>query len=76
MAGKADDTDSRNVEFLAEEFGVAPDKAADLVTDDAEKAEELAAQQREREHESDALENLPVPEEPKHEWLGQSDSHM
>ncbi|MFD2648937.1 hypothetical protein ACFSX5_14200 [Devosia albogilva] len=76
MAGKANDTDSKNVEFLSEEFGVPPEKAADLVTEDSEKAEKLATEQLEREHESDALEDLPVPEDPDHEWLGQSDSHM
>ncbi len=76
MAGKPDDTDRENVEFLAEQFGVPPEKAADLVTDDPAQAEQLAQEQLEREHESDALEDLPVPEDPEHEWLGPSDSHM
>lgn len=65
--------DSRDVEFLTEEFGIPPFKAARLVAGPGSAAEELVNTEFKRQQEADPLADVPTPEQPKHEFVADAD---
>jgi hypothetical protein len=65
--------EDRDVQFLAQEFGIPPFKAAHLVTRRPDLAEELVEHEWKRQHEADPLADVPTPEPSRHEFVADAD---
>lgn len=59
---------ANDVQFLADEFGIPPFKAARLVTGNSELAEDLVDLELKRQQEADPLADVPTPQAPKNEY--------
>lgn len=64
---------SRDVQFLSEEFGVPPFKAARLVAGRSELAEDLVDSEFKRQNEADPLADVPTPKPSAHDFVADAD---
>jgi hypothetical protein len=64
---------SRDVQFLTEEFGIPPFKAARLVAGKSELAEDLVDSEFQRQHDVDPLADVPTPKPSEHEFVADAD---
>lgn len=60
-----------DVQFLTEEFGIPPFKAARLVAGRSDLAEELVDKEFKRQHDADPLADVPTPQSPSDEFAKQ-----
>jgi hypothetical protein len=65
-----------DVQFLSEEFGIPPFKAARLVAGKTERVEDLAEKELQRQHEVDPLAGVPTPKPPKDVFVEDADEEM
>lgn len=65
-----------DVQFLTEQFGIPPFKAARLVAGRTERVEELAEQELRRQHKANPLAGVPTPRPPKDEFNSDVDEAM
>jgi hypothetical protein len=65
-----------DVQFLAEEFGIPPFKAARLVAGRTERVDDLAEKEMQRQHMADPLAGVPTPKAPKDDYVMDNDEEM
>ena len=65
-----------DVQFLTEQFGIPPFKAARLVAGRTERVEELIEKELQRQHQLDPLAGVPTPRPPKNEFRSDVDEAM
>ncbi len=65
-----------DVQFLTEQFGIPPFKAARLVAGRTERVEELIDKELRRQQEADPLAGIPTPRPPKNTFMSDVDEAM